>query len=127
MKAETLLPLGKLDPGLREPDDSLNLNEVASDAAAAESLGYQTLLLEETKDDPFQVLTMAALATRRVNIGTSVVIAFVRSPYMIAHAACIALSLKHLFGIRAVSNNFQVESLGGGAETERHFLAGFIA
>ena len=75
MKAETLLPLGKLDPGLRAPDDSLNLNEVTRDAATTESLGYQTLLMEETRDDPFQVLTMAALATRRVNIGTSVAIA----------------------------------------------------
>jgi probable F420-dependent oxidoreductase len=87
MKAETLLPLGKLDPGLRSPDDSLNLNEVAIDAATTESLGYQTLLMEETKDDPFQVLTMAALATRRVNIGTSVAIAFARSPFVIAQAA----------------------------------------
>ena len=87
MKAETLLPLGKLDSGLRSPDDSLNLNEVAIDAATTESLGYQTLLMEETKDDPFQVLTMAALATRRVNIGTSVAIAFARSPFVIAQAA----------------------------------------
>ena len=87
MKAETLLPLGKLDPGLRAPDDALNLNEVASDAATTESLGYQSLLMEETKDDPFQVLTMVALATNRVNIGTSVAIAFARSPFVIAQAA----------------------------------------
>lgn len=87
MKAETLLPLGKLDPGLKAPDDGLDLGKVASDAATTESLGYQTLLMEETKDDPFQVLTMAALATQRVNIGTSVAIAFARSPFVIAQAA----------------------------------------
>ncbi len=87
MKAETLLPLGKLDPGLRAPDEGLDLNNVAGDAATTESLGYQTLLMEETKDDPFQVLTMAALATRRVNIGTSVAVAFARSPYVIAQSA----------------------------------------
>lgn len=87
MKAETLLPLGKLDPGLRAPDDGLDLKNVAHDAATTESLGYQTLLMEETKDDPFQVLTMAALATERVNIGTSVAIAFARSPFVIAQSA----------------------------------------
>ncbi|MFT7219586.1 MAG: putative F420-dependent oxidoreductase [Candidatus Azotimanducaceae bacterium] len=87
MKAETLLPLGKLDPGLKAPDDGLDLGKVASDAVTTESVGYQTLLMEETKDDPFQVLTMAALATQRVNIGTSVAIAFARSPFVIAQAA----------------------------------------
>jgi len=87
MKAETLLPLGKLDPGLRAPDEGLDLKKVADDAATTESLGYQTLLMEETKDDPFQVLTIAALATERVNIGTSVAIAFARSPFVIAQSA----------------------------------------
>jgi probable F420-dependent oxidoreductase len=87
MKAETLLPLGKLDPGLRAPEGALNLAEVASDARTVESLGYHALLMEETKDDPFQVLALAAAATKNLHIGTSVAIAFARSPFVVAQAA----------------------------------------
>lgn len=87
MKAETLLPLGKLDPGLRAPDIGLALTDVDRDAKTVESCGYYALLMEETKDDPFQVLALAAAATETLHIGTSVAIAFARSPYVIAQAA----------------------------------------
>ena len=87
MKAETLLPLGKLDPGLAAPEAPLDLESVAVDAAVVDGLGYHGLLMEETKDDPFQVLAIAATATRRVHLGTSVAIAFARSPYVTAMAA----------------------------------------
>lgn len=90
MKAETLLPLGKLDPGLRAPDTPLNLADVAQESRLADSVGYHAILMEETKDDPFQVLTMAAMATERVHVGTSVAIAFARSPYVTAQAAWTA-------------------------------------
>ena len=56
LKTETLLPLGKLDPGLRTPDAALDVDRVPADAALVEALGYHGLLMEETKDDPFQVL-----------------------------------------------------------------------
>jgi probable F420-dependent oxidoreductase len=87
VKAETLLPPGKLDPGLHAPTSALNLAEVGRDARAVESLGYHALLMEETRDDPFQVLALAAAATTDVRIGTSVAIAFARSPFVIAQAA----------------------------------------
>ena len=87
MKAETLLPLGKLDPGLRAPDAGLDLGAVAADAGRVEALGYHALLMEETKEDPFQVLALVAAATERVHLGTSVAIAFARSPYVTAQAA----------------------------------------
>jgi probable F420-dependent oxidoreductase len=90
LKAETLLPLGKLDPGLRAPDASLDLGTVAHDARLVEELGYHSLLMEETKDDPFQVLALAAAATERVHVGTSVAIAFARSPFVVAQAAWTA-------------------------------------
>jgi len=90
LKAETLLPLGKLDPGLRAPDAALDLGSVASDAALVDELGYHALLMEETKDDPFQVLALAAAATERVHVGTSVAIAFARSPFVVAQAAWTA-------------------------------------
>jgi hypothetical protein len=54
MKAETLLPLGKLDPGLKRPESALDMGTVGSDAQCVDRLGYHALLMEETKDDPFQ-------------------------------------------------------------------------
>lgn len=36
MHLETLLPLGKVDPGLRAPDRTLDLAAVAADAALLE-------------------------------------------------------------------------------------------
>ena len=87
MKAETLLPLGKLDPGLRAPEADLDLGAVRDQAREVEEAGYYALLMEETKDDPFQVLALAADATSHVRLGTSVAIAFARSPFVVAQAA----------------------------------------
>ncbi len=87
MKAETLLPLGKLDPGLEAPEQPYNLSDVEADAACVDRLGYYALLMEETKQDPFQVLALASRATSRVRLGTSVAIAFARSPFVVAQAA----------------------------------------
>ena len=87
MQAETLLPIGKLDPGLRAPDAALNLARVGNDAKLAEQLGYHSVLMEETKDDPFQVLALAATTAHRIRLGTSVAIAFARSPFVVAQSA----------------------------------------
>jgi probable F420-dependent oxidoreductase len=80
MHLETLLPLGKVDPGLRTPATPLDIHAVGRDAVLLEELGYGGLVVEETKDDPFAVLTLAAAATERLLLGTSVAIAFARSP-----------------------------------------------
>ncbi|NKC16241.1 MAG: TIGR03617 family F420-dependent LLM class oxidoreductase [Gammaproteobacteria bacterium] len=87
MRAETLLPLGKLDPGLAQPQSPLELATVPSEAGQADELGYHALLMEETKDDPFAVLALAAQATQSVHLGTSVAIAFARSPFVTAMSA----------------------------------------
>lgn len=84
MRLETLLPLGKVDPGLRTPDTPLDLATVARDAAMLEELGYGGLAVEETKDDPFVVLALAATATSTLRTGTAVTIAFPRSPTVMA-------------------------------------------
>ena len=84
MRLETLLPLGKVDPGLRTPDTPLDIHSVAANAALLEELGYDGFAVEETKDDPFAVLTLAASATRRLRLGTAVAIAFPRSPTVTA-------------------------------------------
>lgn len=87
MLIETLLPLGKLDPGLREPDTPLHIADFAAGAHQAEAIGYDAVLVEETKDDPFQLLALAAATTTTVGIGTSVAMAFPRSPTITAMSA----------------------------------------
>jgi probable F420-dependent oxidoreductase len=52
-----------------------------------ESLGYDRLMVEETKDDPFVVLALAGAATTRLGIGTAVAISFPRSPTITALSA----------------------------------------
>ena len=84
MRLETLLPLGKVDPGLRTPDQPLDIWSVAENARLLEAVGYDGLVVEETKDDPFTVLALAAAATERLQVGTAVAIAFPRSPTVTA-------------------------------------------
>lgn len=87
MLVESLLPLGKLDPGLREPDTPLEIGEFAARAKTAEDVGLTAVLVEETKDDPFQLLALGAAATSTIQLGTSVAIAFPRSPTVTAMSA----------------------------------------
>lgn len=87
MQLETLLPLGKVDPGLRAPETPLDLGSVADSARLLEEIGYGGLVVEETKDDPFVIMTLAAQATTRLRLGTAVAIAFPRSPAIMALSA----------------------------------------
>ena len=87
MQLETLLPLGKTDPGTREAETPLDIFKVADDAKLLEALGYYGLAVEETKDDPFVLLALAARSTSRLMLGTSVAIAFPRAPAITALSA----------------------------------------
>ena len=87
MKIETQLPLGNLDPGLRAAAGGLDLARVGEEAQFAEVLGYDGIVTEETKDDPFIVLALAAQATERIGLATGVAIAFPRAPAVTALAA----------------------------------------
>jgi probable F420-dependent oxidoreductase len=87
MKIETQLPLGNLDPGLRAASGGLDLGRVGEQAKLAEALGYEGVVCEETKDDPFIVLSLAAQATSRIGLATGVAIAFPRAPAVTALAA----------------------------------------
>ena len=87
MRLETLLPLGKVDPGLRAPEVPFDIGTVADNARLLEGIGYDGLVCEETKDDPFIVLALAAQATRRLHLTTGVAIAFPRSPAVTAMSA----------------------------------------
>src|SRR5476651_2119785 len=87
MRLETLLPLGKVDPGLRAPEISLDLGSIGRDARLLEEMGYHGMVVEETKDDPFVIMALAAQATTKLHLGTSVAIAFPRSPTITAMSA----------------------------------------
>jgi len=87
VKIETLLPLGKLDPGLRASAARLDIARVGEDARLAEDLGYDGVITEETKEDPYIVMALAAQATSRVSLATAVAVAFPRSPTVTAHSA----------------------------------------
>ncbi len=87
MKVETLLPLGKVDPGLRAAETPLELGIVYEQAKLVESMGFDGLCAEEAKTDPFIPLTLAAEATQHLGLTTSVAIAFARSPTVTAMAA----------------------------------------
>lgn len=97
MIVETLLPLGKLDPGLREPEIPLDIREFGALAVVAEEVGVGAVLVEETKDDPYQLLALGAATTSSVQLGTSVAMAFPRSP---TSTAMSAWSLQKLSGGR---------------------------
>ena len=109
MLVESLLPLGKLDPGLREPETPLDIGQFGAGAAAAEALGLDAVLVEETKDDPYQLLALAASTTTTVGLGTSVAMAFPRSPTVTAMSAW---SLQKLSGGRFI--------LGLGSQVRAH-------
>lgn len=87
MRAETLLPLGKVDPGLRTPERPLDVGAVGADAQIVEGLGYDALMVEETKDDPFVLMALAAQSTTDLGLGTAVAISFPRSPTVTALSA----------------------------------------
>ncbi len=75
----------KLDAGLGTEGDYLK--GMDRTARAAEGLGFAGLWTSETKHDGFLPLAVAANATERIDLGTSVAIAFSRSPMETAQTA----------------------------------------
>jgi probable F420-dependent oxidoreductase len=59
---------------------------VSEMARLAEDLGFDGLTFSEVRHDPFVVAAVAASATGRIHLATSVAIAFPRSPMVIAQA-----------------------------------------
>jgi probable F420-dependent oxidoreductase len=75
----------KLDAGLGT--EGGYLQSVGETARAAESLGFAGLWTSETKHDAFLPLAIAANETEWIELGTSVAIAFSRSPMEMAQTA----------------------------------------
>lgn len=56
-------------------------------ASKAEAFGFDCFWVNETKHDPFIQLAVAAGATKRISLGTSIALAFTRSPTTLAYTA----------------------------------------
>lgn len=72
-----------LDVALRDYD----LQNVPEQARRAEAAGYDCLWTQETQHDPFLPLAVAAAATSSIKLGTSIAVAFARSPMVTAYTA----------------------------------------
>ena len=64
-----------------------DLKRVAEQARRAEELGYDAVTTGETQHDSILVMTLAAEHTQRLEVCTSVTIAFPRSPMVLAMEA----------------------------------------
>ncbi len=72
----------KIDGGI-----GLDLSRAATDAKEAEDFGYDGIWVPETSRDPFLPLAIAAEHTQSIEIGTSIAVAFARSPMTLANTA----------------------------------------
>jgi len=68
-------------------DQRLPLSRVADHARRAEALGYDGLNVPDSVHDGLLVAGAALQATSRLRVATSVLVAFPRSPMIVAHAA----------------------------------------
>lgn len=64
-----------------------NLSDIPALTRHAESLGFDGLWTAETAHDPFLPLALAAEHSQRVTLGTSIALAFPRSPAILAQLA----------------------------------------
>ena len=70
----------KVDAGLL----ATGLGDIAAAATAVETAGYDAAWTSEVKHDPFVALTLAAVRTERLEVGSSVALAFARNPMSMA-------------------------------------------
>jgi probable F420-dependent oxidoreductase len=64
-----------------------SLHEVAARARQLEEAGYDGAFTAETNHDAFLPLAVAATATERIELGTSIAVAFARTPMVTAISA----------------------------------------
>jgi probable F420-dependent oxidoreductase len=72
----------KVDGGV-----TFELDGAADAAREAEEQGFDGVWAAETSHDPFLALTLAAGATERIDLGTSIAVAFARNPMTLATTA----------------------------------------
>ncbi|MBI3859666.1 MAG: TIGR03617 family F420-dependent LLM class oxidoreductase [Thaumarchaeota archaeon] len=61
--------------------------EIPGLARKAEGCGFDCVWFNETKHDPFVQLALAAVNTQKIQVGTSIALAFTRSPTTLAYSA----------------------------------------
>ncbi len=72
----------KIDAGI-----GFELDKAASSAQYLEECGYDGILAAETSHDPFMPLLLAAEHTSRIELYTSIAVAFARNPMVLANLA----------------------------------------
>jgi len=83
--------------------------EAGSLASKAEKFGFECLWVNETKHDPFLQLALAGASTRRIGLGTSIALAFTRSPTTLAYTS---------WDVQRISNGRLI--LGLGSQVKGH-------
>ncbi len=96
------------------PGTTLSIREVTALVAHAEEHGWDGIWTSEAKHDPFLPLLLAAEHSQRLTLGTSIAVAFARSPMTIAHSAH---DLQRLSGGRFI--------LGLGSQVQAHIVRRF--
>src|SRR5262245_24375282 len=86
-----------------------DLTAIPAFRSKVEALGFDGLWSSETQHDPFLPLAVAATVTSRLKLGTSIAVAFPRSPMITAH---IAWDLQRASGGRFI--------LGLGSQVKGH-------
>lgn len=74
MKLDTILPV-------------TSFAEVAPYARAAEEMGFDAVWTLENQHEPFMPLAVASATTKTIKLGTSIALAFTRSPMVLAYTA----------------------------------------
>ncbi len=97
-------PRLKIDTGI-----SSQLARIPEDASRIESQGYDGCWSAEINHDPFLPLTLAAEHTSRVELGTSIAVAFARNPMTVANVG---------WDLQAYSNGRFI--LGLGSQIQAH-------
>jgi len=72
----------KVDGGLGLSPD---INKIIENAKAQEAAGYDGVWTAETSHDPFLPLVLAAEHTEKLELGTSIAVAFARNPMLLAN------------------------------------------
>ena len=90
------------------------LDTAADQAAALEKRGYDGVMSAETSHDPFMPLLLAGQGTERVDLMTSIAVAFARSPMTLAQTA---------WDLQAASNGRFI--LGLGSQIKPHITRRF--
>jgi probable F420-dependent oxidoreductase len=90
VKVERLLHFGQgyvpeMDPGAKRPEPTWST--MRDQVRDADLLGYDAMMAVETQHDPYLAVAIAAQEPSRIELGTSIALAFTKSPVATAYTA----------------------------------------